>query len=93
MEEESLPVEEVKKEESLSKTALAILATATLIVGGGYAITEQQKSELEAKIQMLEETKYFQVENVVDLSGVPVFESQGEVVKVIINGQEWQPSP
>lgn len=70
-----------------TKTASIILATATL-VSGGFLLTTDDKAQLEKE---LEARNTFQVENVVDKSGTPVFESHGTVTKVVIDGVEYLP--
>lgn len=77
--------------EETTKIAGAILTTATLVAGGMYTITTEDKTALEEQIATLEANKTFSVENVVDKSGTPVFESHGTVTKVVIDGVEYLP--
>jgi len=77
--------------EQVTKTTGVILATATLVAGGMYTITSEDKQALEEQIATLEANKTFSVENVVDKSGTLVFESHGMVTKVVIDGVEYLP--
>lgn len=84
------PVEETK--DGANKIIASILISLVAAGGGTYLITEKDKIALEEANQQLQQeldaSNNFAAENIVDQSGVPVFDTHGEITKVVITHLE-----